>query len=209
MQSDRFYVLLMIILLIISLVIRYIVYVRMTNKNPIVVGKGKTGFAKYREELSVFALDLALIFVILFCLYKSLDGYFPFVRILNLFTFKILGSLTIMVGYIFILIAIIQMGKSWRIGIDVKTKDALITKGIFFISRNPIFMGIILYFAGIFLIFPNWIFGLILFLTILGLHWQIIEEERFLKVRYGKGYEVYSIQTGRYLSIKCLTRRWS
>lgn len=98
-------------------------------------------------------------------------------------------------------ISFVHMGRSWRVGIDLETKDKLVTKGIFSFSRNPIYLGIDLYFAGVFLIFPNLLFLAILFFVILGIHWQIREEERFLKTRYGRDYEIYARLTGRYFTI--------
>jgi len=173
----------------------------MTGKSPFVMGKGKKGFEKYREKISMFALGMAMIFIILYCLYESLDQYLLAIEGLEAFPLKILGSSIIMLGYIFILTAFIHMGRSWRVGIDLETEDELITKGIFSFSRNPIFLGIDFYFIGVFLIFPNLLFAVILSLAIVGIHWQIVEEERFLKVRYGRDYEAYLNLTGRYITI--------
>jgi len=47
------------------------------------------------------------------------------------------------------------MRQYWKIGIDEKNKTELITKGLFSISRNPIFLGMILSTVGIFLIIPS------------------------------------------------------
>lgn len=191
----------MVTFFILSLIIRSIVHKLIIGKSPFVVGKGKKGFSKYREKFSVLALGIAIVFIILYCVYESLDPYLLVINYLEIFPFKILGSFIIMLGYFFILMAFIHMGKSWRIGIDLETEDELITKGIFSFSRNPIFLGINFYFAGVFLIFPNLLFSVILLLTILGVHWQVIEEERFLKVKYGRDYEAYLNLTGRYFTI--------
>jgi protein-S-isoprenylcysteine O-methyltransferase Ste14 len=34
-----------------------------------------------------------------------------------------------------------QMGDSWRIGIDQEQKTSLVRHGVFKLSRNPIFLG--------------------------------------------------------------------
>src|ERR1041384_5890450 len=48
-----------------------------------------------------------------------------------------------------------QMGRSWRIGIDEEHRTSLVVKGVFGISRNPIFLGMILTLVGLFLTIPN------------------------------------------------------
>ena len=44
-----------------------------------------------------------------------------------------------------------QMGKSWRIGIDTENKTDLVEKGLFTVSRNPIFFGMRMALFGFFL----------------------------------------------------------
>jgi protein-S-isoprenylcysteine O-methyltransferase Ste14 len=48
-----------------------------------------------------------------------------------------------------------SLKNSWRIGIDTKTKTELVTNGLFSISRNPIFFGMIITLIGVFLATPN------------------------------------------------------
>ncbi len=77
-----------------------------------------------------------------------------------------IGLIIIHLALIWIFIAQVQMSKSWRIGIDEKHKTELVTKGIFSISRNPIFLGMILTVFGLFLIIPN---AITFFLTLYDL----------------------------------------
>ncbi|RYZ56324.1 MAG: DUF1295 domain-containing protein [Sphingobacteriales bacterium] len=48
-----------------------------------------------------------------------------------------------------------QMGKSWRIGIDQEHRTELKVSGLFAVSRNPIFLGMIVTLVGLFLVLPN------------------------------------------------------
>ena len=66
------------------------------------------------------------------------------------------------IGWGFLILSLIvvwiaqsQMANSWRIGIDEKNKTKLVTKGLFSISRNPIFLGIMIANIGLFLVIPN------------------------------------------------------
>ena len=48
-----------------------------------------------------------------------------------------------------------SVGESWRIGIDEKHQTALVKTGVFGFSRNPIFLGMMITLAGVFLVIPN------------------------------------------------------
>ena len=90
-----------------------------------------------------------------------------------------------------------QMSNSWRIGIDEQNKTDLITKGLFSISRNPIFLGMIICVAGLFLVIPNAISLCILVTTYIVIHIQIRLEEEFLKKQHGEQYISYQSKTRR------------
>ena len=48
-----------------------------------------------------------------------------------------------------------QMTTSWRIGIDKKNKAKLVTHGLFSLSRNPIFLGVLMGNLGVILRYPK------------------------------------------------------
>ena len=59
------------------------------------------------------------------------------------------------VSLLWMLIAQAQMGASWRVGIDSANRTELVSKGLFTISRNPIFLATRLALLGFFLVAPN------------------------------------------------------
>jgi len=83
------------------------------------------------------------------------------------------------------------MANSWRIGIDEKNKTELVINGLFSISRNPIFLGIMIANFGLFLIIPNAFTLLIVSLSMVSINTQIRLEEVFLKTTHGNAYEQY------------------
>jgi protein-S-isoprenylcysteine O-methyltransferase Ste14 len=90
-------------------------------------------------------------------------------------------------------------GKSFRVGIDEKTNDKLITNGTFTVSRNPIYIAFIAFFTGILAAYPNVVSLLfVVFLTAM-VHRQVLREEKFLKSHYGEEYEKYCEKVRRYL----------
>jgi protein-S-isoprenylcysteine O-methyltransferase Ste14 len=102
-------------------------------------------------------------------------------------------------GLAIFLWALVSFGKSWRIGIDEKTSNELITNGAFRFSRNPIFLFMDMYFVGIMLVFPNIIIILLTVCSIIGIHFQILREEKFLLRKFGSKYSEYQRQTRRYI----------
>lgn len=92
-----------------------------------------------------------------------------------------------------------SFGDSFRVGIDENKPDKLITGGMFAISRNPIYVCFLMFFAGLFLIHRNITIAAALLLLSLAIHRQIIREEKFLAPHYGAEYEEYCKKVRRYL----------
>jgi protein-S-isoprenylcysteine O-methyltransferase Ste14 len=90
-------------------------------------------------------------------------------------------------------------GRSFRVGIDEKTNEKLITNGTFSVSRNPIYLAFITFFIGIFFSYPNILSSVFLVLITMTIHRQIVREEKFLKSHYGNDYEEYCSRVRRYL----------
>ena len=91
------------------------------------------------------------------------------------------------------------MGNSWRIGIDEEKKAALVSTGVFRISRNPIFLGMIITLLGFFLTVPNAVTLLILILGFVLMQIQVRLEEQFLVSIHNHKYQSYSRQVRRWL----------
>ena len=92
-----------------------------------------------------------------------------------------------------------SMADSWRIGIDEENKTELVTKGFFSLSRNPIFLGIMLANGGLFLAIPNAFTLLIVALSTLSINTQIRLEETFLEATFGDEYKAYQNKVRRWL----------
>ena len=92
-----------------------------------------------------------------------------------------------------------SFGDSLRVGIDENTSDKLVTRGMFAISRNPIYVCFLMFFAGFFLIHCNIVMAAAIVLFSLAIHRQILREEKFLTSHYGEEYEEYRKKVRRYL----------
>ena len=110
------------------------------------------------------------------------------------------------VGWGFLILSLIvvwiaqsQMANSWRIGIDEKNKTKLVTKGLFSISRNPVFLGIMIANIGLFLVIPNAFTLLIISLSTISINIQVRLEEAFLKQEFENQYLEYSKKVRRWI----------
>jgi protein-S-isoprenylcysteine O-methyltransferase Ste14 len=147
----------------------------------------------------VMKLLIAILFFVVLCFSFSDKLYYYMVPIsyLSFNSFKIIGLILIHSSLIWVGIAQYQMSNSWRIGIDEKNKTELVTKGIFSVSRNPIFLGMIISVLGLFLIIPTALSFCLLVTTYFIIQIQIRLEEDFLEKQHSQTYINYKLKTKR------------
>lgn len=77
---------------------------------------------------------------------------------------------------------------------------ALVTKGPYRYSRNPIYIALALLYAGIAVVAGLWWSLPLLVPVLVVLHWGVVlREERYLENRFGDAYRAYKSRTRRYL----------
>jgi protein-S-isoprenylcysteine O-methyltransferase Ste14 len=170
------------------------------NINPIAIGGGKQGFRLAVELMAVIGLVAWIIEVLLYTLHSALR-IFPSrleSQLIDSFGVKSIGVALVTLGLILFGLAFVSFGDSWRVGFDVRTPGALVTTGVFAVSRNPIYAFLDLWFIGIFRIKWTLIFFIFALLAVAVLQWQIVQEEEFLLKLYGQSYQSYCAKTGRY-----------
>lgn len=83
------------------------------------------------------------------------------------------------------------MSNSWRVGIDHSAKTELKTNGLFSISRNPVFLGMLVTLAGTFFILLNAITLLVVVVSVLLFQVQVRLEEEYLSKIHDNTYIKY------------------
>ena len=172
-----------------------------TGVNLIAIGRGKRGLRRVIELIS-FGGFLVWIAEILSYAVHSSNRILPSQFHLHLSDYiasKCVGIALILPGLVIFALAFVAFGQSWRIGLDLRTPGTLVTTGIFAVSRNPIYVFLDLWFIGTFLINGTRFFFIFALLAICAMHWQILQEEQFLRELYGKPYAEYRARTARYL----------
>jgi protein-S-isoprenylcysteine O-methyltransferase Ste14 len=112
----------------------------------------------------------------------------------------VLGALLALAGIAGTLHAQLEMGASWRVGVDPSERTALRTDGPFRWVRNPIFSWMLLTAAGLALLVPNAasLAGLLLLGVAVELQVRLVEEP-YLRRTHGAAYADWAARTGRFL----------
>ena len=194
------------ILVIISLALFYISFIGrsiLLYKKGIKVWVIGTSTRKIFEAvLEKILLPSALVVSFILILSTALHVQLPAIisnYLIKITWIKYIGIAFCYIGLIIFLLALISFGKAWRIGIDESNSNELITTGMFKYSRNPIFLFMDLYFMGVMLVYPTVLFMLLTLGTIIGIHLQIVREEKFLLSKFGEKYTEYKSKTRRYI----------
>lgn len=177
------------------------VHLRLARKTrAIVIGRRRGGLAFIFEFLAIGGVIVWVAEILLRAFHAQFD-FFPaslqFV-LFNSVILKIAGVFLVSLGLLLDVLALLNFGESWRVGIDEQNAGALVTRGVFAFTRNPIYLAFDLIFAGIFLINGSVNFLVFALLGVFVSHQQILREERFLSQQYGAAYREYCERTGRY-----------
>ncbi len=172
-----------------------------TKVNPLTFNKGDDAHG-YNGKVFGFISVLELVVVSIYAF--APHGYqylLPFWYLEN-DTLAVIGWGLLILSLILVWIAQSHMRESWRIGIDEENETELITSGFFSVSRNPIFLGIMIANIGLFLLLPNAFTLLIISLSSISINTQIRLEEAFLIEPFGEKYEQYRKNVKRWLTLK-------
>ncbi|MGW4099765.1 methyltransferase family protein [Mycobacterium sp. NPDC004974] len=111
-----------------------------------------------------------------------------------------LGTLLAVAGIAFTVYAQLDMGDSWRIGVDPSETTTLVRTGVFGTVRNPIFAAMLVFAGGITLMTPNPV-ALLAFVVLsatIELQVRVVEEPYLLRT-HGQAYRDYCATVGRFL----------
>jgi len=182
-------------------VLRSFLLWKKTKVNPLTFNKGDDAHGYNGKVFGIISLiELIVIFI-----YASIPSWHKY-----LLTFWYLEyDALVWIGWVLLILSLIlvwnaqsNMRESWRIGIDEENKTELVTSGFFAISRNPIFLGIMIANVGLFLVLPNAFTLLIIALSTVSINTQIRLEEEFLFKEFGENYTKYKARVNRWITLK-------
>jgi len=107
------------------------------------------------------------------------------------------------------LYAQLDMGESWRVGVDTTETTALVRGGTFGVVRNPIFTAMIVFTLGQALLAPNpvAIAVFLIFVAAVEISIRAVEEPHLRRI-HGDDYRSYTASVGRFVPGVGLTRRY-
>jgi|688.fasta_scaffold01872_5 protein-S-isoprenylcysteine O-methyltransferase Ste14 len=171
---------------------------RRIKKNPLVLPQNDTPYGIVGKYFKLVII-LLFTYVVMINITPSISIYYPDFSLMKSNTMVFIGFSVMFISLTLTIVSQITMSNSWRIGIDLDKKTELITIGIFNYSRNPIFLGMVLFMSGIFLVTPNILILMIVLLGFILIEFQVRLEEEFLEKQFGEEYIKYKKEVRRYI----------
>jgi len=109
------------------------------------------------------------------------------------------GTVIVLGATALMLAAQLDLGASWRVGIDEGARPGLVTGGLYRYSRNPIYVAMLTALLGFALLLPSWISLGLLIGAGLGIRRHVRDEEAYLARTYGEEYRRYAARVGRFV----------
>jgi len=179
-------------------VLRSFLLWKKTKVNPLTFNKGDDAHGYNGKVFGIISI-IELIVVSIYAFIPNWHKFLlPFWYLEN-DTLVYIGWALLILSLLFVWFAQSNMRESWRIGIDKENKTELVTNGFFDISRNPIFLGIMIANIGLFFVLPNAFTLLIIALSTVSINTQIRLEEEFLEQEFVEQYVEYKKKVRRWL----------
>ena len=104
-----------------------------------------------------------------------------------------IGLVIYLFGMVFMIIAVRNFAPSPR--------DKVITKGLYSVTRNPEYIGLLLMQTGLGIACTSWLYLLLTVALMILLNANLSAEERYCLHRYGEDYQKYKNRTPRWIGI--------
>jgi protein-S-isoprenylcysteine O-methyltransferase Ste14 len=176
---------------------RYVVW-KKTGFNPVVF-KGSNNAHDFIGQVFKLVFAVVVIVVLVYSFFPGAYHYLVPVSWLEGQWIRFIGVAILIGSLLWTIMAQVRMGESWRMGIASEHKTKLVQTGVFRISRNPIYIGVIMTLLGLFLVIPNAITLLILILGVVVINIQVRLEEEYLKTAHGAEYVSYTERVRRWI----------
>ena len=139
---------------------------------------------KGRDKIVSMFLVLAMFFSFFYSVFLSLK----------------LGTIWFYIGFIVYLIGLILIILT-MINFATTPRDKPVTKGLYRYSRNPMFIGFFIVYAGIAIACISWVYTLLTVLFILIVNYLSPIEEAVTLKHYGKSYKEYIDRTPKWIGL--------
>ncbi len=156
---------------------------------------------EYKKDNPGVYIPPPLIYAVIFFISILIQKLIPISEyfLYSISTF-VAGWVLIAVSLFFSLPALVRFVKTKNTLITIKPAESLQTSGIYSLTRNPMYLGLLLLYSGLALISGNWwtlimIPVLVFIMTI----YVIKKEEGYLERTFGQVYSDYKMKTRRWI----------
>lgn len=177
---------------------------RRTGSTGLLGVRGKPGTAAWFAEMSfVVAVVCAVAAPV-----AQLFGSVAPISLLDNGIVRVAGVLLALAGLVVTVVAQLGLGESWRVGVDPAATTELVRTGVFGVVRNPIYTGMLIFFAGTTAMAPNPLALLGFALVAAGIEGHVrVVEEPYLRRVHGERYRDYTAEVGRFVPLLGRTAR--
>lgn len=109
------------------------------------------------------------------------------------------AAILAVIGAALVIVAQVQMGRAWRVGVREGDAPLFISHGLFRFSRNPIFVGMMLVGLSAAMVFGTWWSWTALALFVASCAVQVRIEEAHLEASFGRPYRKFRSSVPRWL----------
>ena len=187
-----------IVVFVVAFAWRSLLVYRRSGINPLVLPSSADAYGYVAREFKLTIAAIAVV-VIAMALWPASQNYFGPWTALTKPALAYAGWGLLIVTLTWLVVAQVQMGTSWRIGIDDKHRTELVQHGLFTRSRNPIFLAMRINLLGLFLIFPSAVTAALLVAGEILMQVQVRLEEQHLAKLHGTAYDAYRARVRRWL----------
>jgi protein-S-isoprenylcysteine O-methyltransferase Ste14 len=153
------------------------------------------------EDNPGVSLPPPLLYGLFFGISLFLQKLFPLSKnFFNTNASEVVGFLLLAVCLVFDLPSLVQFFKTKNTLITIKSANSLQTKGLYSISRNPMYTGLLCLYSSLALLVGNWWTVLFIPLVFLLIQVYVIRrEENYLTRRFGQQFIDYKKRVRRWL----------
>lgn len=169
-------------ILVIPMLILYIFSMRVTAARE----SGRSGDFKITKKENMIIYSILLVMCIAFV-------YAIFLPLQLSIVWLIIGLIIYLLGIVFTIIAVLNFATS--------PKDKVITKGLYGMSRNPMYVGIVITQIGLGIACSSWLYLLLTAVLMILLNANSSAEERYCLYMYRDDYRKYMNRTPRWIGI--------